>query len=222
MAAFVSMSSLRTLDLSNCALTHIASTAFQPLPPLEMLSLAGNRLQTLPTSLKISTIPQLDLDDNPWDCSCELRALRLPSSALCFSPESLAGIPLNELDACSILHGMMLPLILSVFVLFLIVVLISILLMKKPAPRRSSLYQHQTLINALSQKEYGFDRASFSPYCTSDESQDSAYESPTSAFLPRPRPPFSRPPSNQPPPPPVLPSENYRILTNYPVPMTQL
>ncbi|KAK6048562.1 leucine Rich repeat-containing domain protein [Cooperia oncophora] len=82
MAAFVSMSSLQTLDLSNCALTHIAPTAFQPLPPLKMLSLAGNRLETLPSSLRISTVPSLNLDNNPWDCSCELRALRLPSTAL--------------------------------------------------------------------------------------------------------------------------------------------
>ncbi|VDL63984.1 unnamed protein product [Nippostrongylus brasiliensis] len=117
---------------------------------------------------------------------------------------------------------MMLPLMLSVVVLFLIVILISILLMKKPTPRRSSLYQHQTLINALSHKEYGFDRPAFSPYCTSDESQDSAYESPTSAFLPRPKAPSSRPPVTQPPPPRVIPNESYRILTNYPVPMTQL
>ncbi|KAK6020992.1 leucine Rich repeat-containing domain protein, partial [Ostertagia ostertagi] len=126
MAAFVSMSSLQTLDLSNCALTHIAPTAFQPLPPLNMLSLAGNRLQTLPSSLRISIVPFLDLDNNPWDCSCELRALRLPSTALCASPESLAGVPLNELDSCSIFHGMLLPFMLSILVLFLIVILISI------------------------------------------------------------------------------------------------
>uniref|UniRef100_A0A0N4VSB7 LRRCT domain-containing protein n=1 Tax=Haemonchus placei TaxID=6290 RepID=A0A0N4VSB7_HAEPC len=222
MAAFVSMSSLRTLDLSNCALTHIAPTAFQPLPPLQLLSLAGNRLDTLPPTLRISTVPFLNLNDNPWDCSCELRALRLPSSALCASPESLEGVPLNELDTCSILHGMLLPLMLSILVLFLIIILICILLMKKPAPRRSSIYHHQALINALSQKDFYFDKGSLSPYTTSDESQDSAYESPTSAFLSRPKMPLPRPPPNHKPPTPVLPNENYRILTNYPVPMTQL
>uniref|UniRef100_A0A7I4XWB9 Leucine-rich repeat domain containing protein n=1 Tax=Haemonchus contortus TaxID=6289 RepID=A0A7I4XWB9_HAECO len=222
MAAFVSMLSLQTLDLSNCALTHIAPTAFQPLPPLQLLSLAGNRLDTLPPTLRISTVPFLNLNDNPWDCSCELRALRLPSSALCASPESLEGVPLNELDTCSILHGMLLPLMLSILVLFLIIILICILLMKKPAPRRSSIYHHQALINALSQKDFYFDKGSLSPYTTSDESQDSAYESPTSAFLPRSKMPLPRPPPNHKPPTPVLPNENYRILTNYPVPMTQL
>ncbi|VDM77970.1 unnamed protein product, partial [Strongylus vulgaris] len=236
MAAFVSLSSLKTLDLSNCALNHIAPTAFQPFPPLTMLSLAGNRLQTLPSSMQLSTVAAVDLDNNPWDCSCELRALHLQSTALCASPESLAGIPLKELDTCSILHGMALPLILSVVVLFLIVILISILLMKKPTPHRSSIYHHQALINALSRKEYGFDQATTlinalsrkeygfdqatSPYCTSDESQDSAYESPTSAFLPRQKAPLRPPPSHLPP--LVAPDGNYRILTNYPVPMTQL
>ncbi|EPB74725.1 leucine Rich repeat-containing domain protein [Ancylostoma ceylanicum] len=219
MAAFVSLTSLRTLDLSNCALNHIAPTAFQPFPPLTMLSLAGNRLETLPASMHLSTVAALDLTNNPWDCSCELRALQLPSTALCASPESLAGMALSDLDPCSILHGMVLPLILSVIVLFLIVVLVSILLMKKPAPHRSSLYHHQALINALSRKEYGFDQAG-SPYCTSDESQDSAYESPTSAFLPRQQAPQRPPPSHLPP--LVAPDGNYRILTNYPVPMTQL
>ncbi|CAJ0604576.1 unnamed protein product [Cylicocyclus nassatus] len=219
MAAFVSLSSLRTLDLSNCALNHIAPTAFQPFPPLTMLSLAGNRLQTLPSTMQLSTVASIDLENNPWDCSCELRALHLPSTALCASPESLVGIPLNELDTCSILHGMVLPLILSVIVLFLIVILISILLMKKPTPHRSSIYHHQALINALTRKEYGFDQVP-SPYCTSDESQDSAYESPTSAFLPKQKAPLRPPPSHLPP--MIMPDGNYRILTNYPVPMTQL
>uniref|UniRef100_A0A158P7Q0 LRRCT domain-containing protein n=1 Tax=Angiostrongylus cantonensis TaxID=6313 RepID=A0A158P7Q0_ANGCA len=227
MAAFVSMSSLRTLDLSNCALTHIASTAFQPFPPLTTLLMAGNLLETLPSYMKISDVQELDLNGNPWDCSCELRELRLHSAATCVTPKSLNGVPLNELDSCSILHGMVLPFILSVVVLFLIIILISILFMRKPSARRSSIYRHQTLINALSHKEYGFDRASNSPYCTSDESQDSAYESPRSAFLPQPKQrtvTFGsrlRPPSSQPPP-SVLPNEIYRPLSNHPVPMTHL
>ncbi|KAJ1359143.1 hypothetical protein KIN20_017796 [Parelaphostrongylus tenuis] len=90
MAAFVSMSSLRILDLSNCALTHIASTAFQPFPPLTTLSLAGNHLETLPSSMKISEVSGVNLNDNPWDCSCELRALRLGSTATCVTPNSLS------------------------------------------------------------------------------------------------------------------------------------
>ncbi|KAK6729366.1 hypothetical protein RB195_006427 [Necator americanus] len=219
MAAFVSLSSLQTLDLSNCALNHIAPTAFQPFPPLAQLSLAGNRLETVPASMQLSSVATVDLANNPWDCSCELRALKLSSTALCVSPDSLAGVPLNELTACSVLHGMILPLMLSVIVLFLILILVSILLMKKPKPHRSSLYHHQTLINALSQKEYGFHHAP-STYCISDESQDSAYESPTSAFLPRqkapPRPPPTRLPSV------TAADENYRILSNYTVPMTHL
>lgn len=156
---------------------------------------------------------------------------------------------------------MLVPLILGI-VLLLLAVVVLILALKRPSTRKSSIYQHPSLIHVLSQKDCGFDRSVYSP---SDDSHDSAYESPNSAFLPKSLPPMAPtgggsyhhdsyrspmahhpspqqpyhgtysgylPPSNRAPPPPrsgtmssSLSSsdrESYRILTQYPVPITQL
>uniref|UniRef100_A0A1I7XQP0 LRRCT domain-containing protein n=1 Tax=Heterorhabditis bacteriophora TaxID=37862 RepID=A0A1I7XQP0_HETBA len=217
MAAFVQLSSLHWLDLSNSALSYIAPTAFSPHPPLIYLNLSYNLLSGLPpTLLPFSRIPRLYLANNRWDCTCELRALDLAFDGICISPESLVGVPFKELRPCSIFHGMLVPLIMSLVLLFLVVVVL-ILTLKRPTPRKSSIYQHQSLINVLSHKEYTFDRSMSSSCAHSDESKDSAYESPTSAFIPKHVAP-PKPPSFT----PTLPRDNYRVLTTYPVPITQL
>lgn len=96
------------------------------------------------------------------------------------TPEASAGNSLGGLGECSFLQGLMAPLVLGIILLALALI---VLLLTVKRPR--STYKQRVLLPSLSStKEYSFDQTFSSPYSTCD-SQDSAYESPTSAFIPK-------------------------------------
>lgn len=66
---------LRRLDLSINGLAQIPSGIFDDLPALRSLSLRSNRLQSLDrvTFEPLTSLQQLQVGDNPWECDCNLR-----------------------------------------------------------------------------------------------------------------------------------------------------
>lgn len=108
--AFAGLSSIVTLELSDCQLTTIDAAAFRGLTSLAFLRLDGNRLRALPPDMADALPPlhALDLNDNPWKCDCALRGVRrwmeehnVPLSAppQCEAPPRLAGALWDKLDA---------------------------------------------------------------------------------------------------------------------------
>ncbi|XP_059849666.1 uncharacterized protein LOC132407336 isoform X1 [Hypanus sabinus] len=94
---FLGLNALSSLDLSNNRLLFISKDAFKPLQRLNHLFINDNQLVTLakgPASLQ-----KIQLQGNPWDCSCQLEMLLIslrdavqdPGSLVCGSPESLKG-----------------------------------------------------------------------------------------------------------------------------------
>ncbi|UMM11114.1 hypothetical protein L5515_000557 [Caenorhabditis briggsae] len=204
MASFVQLSSLHWLSVSSSALTYIHPSAFNQIPPLSHLDLSNNELRYLaPGMLQWQNIRNLYLANNDWQCSCDLRVSNLKprDDAKCAGPENLAGAPLNELNSCTILGGLLIPFLLVIFILLLALVILA-LACKRPSKGSSSsknraFYNDQLIAALNSHKEYSFD--CHSPYTmSSEDSRDSAYESPTSALMPR------RPPPSCPPPPRLL------------------
>ncbi|CAD6184285.1 unnamed protein product [Caenorhabditis auriculariae] len=195
MAAFVSLASLEWLSLRSSALTRLHASSFTPHPPLVFFDLSNNQLKTLPIGmLPYEKIATQKLGDNPWTCDCAFRSLRLrpADSVVCLSPENLDGVALEDLGECVLFGGLLIPIVLTLAVLLLAVVVL-LLACKRPATSKSrAFYNDASLINVLSHKEYTFDRSS-TPYTQSEDSSDSAYESPTSVLVPR-RPPPSAPP----------------------------
>ncbi|XP_062929659.1 uncharacterized protein LOC134359850 [Mobula hypostoma] len=94
---FFGLTALSSLDLSNNRLLFISKDAFKPLQRLNHLFINDNQLVALaevPASLQ-----KIQLQGNPWDCSCQLEMLLIswrdavqdPGSLVCGSPESVKG-----------------------------------------------------------------------------------------------------------------------------------
>lgn len=98
--------SLMEVDLSGNLLQELPEGFLQDSDSLEKLYLRGNQLQILPSSvLRKPNLQSLELDGNPWDCSCLLlegleygmKANRttklqdLVGNLTCFSPRHVAG-----------------------------------------------------------------------------------------------------------------------------------
>ncbi|XP_072401448.1 uncharacterized protein kek3 isoform X1 [Diabrotica undecimpunctata] len=108
--AFVHLSQLIRLEISECRLTLIESRAFSGLEKsLESLKLDNNRLtEVLPESFtSLQNLHGLELDANPWNCSCFLRPLRawmlkqnVPFGVppVCHSPKRLYMKSWDKLD----------------------------------------------------------------------------------------------------------------------------
>ncbi|XP_076043093.1 uncharacterized protein LOC143026494 [Oratosquilla oratoria] len=77
MDAFYSLTSLQLLDLSHNSLDEIVPGTFDDLVNLRELYLNNNNLSTLPLGI-FRTLPAklIQLQDNPWHCSCSLLQLR--------------------------------------------------------------------------------------------------------------------------------------------------
>lgn len=93
-------------DLSSCDIRDIAADVFRNLKFLESLKLNGNNLRDLPLSSleKLEKLRVIDLSDNPWNCDCRLRDLKiwlsnhkLFSTPSCSLPTRLANKPFSEL-----------------------------------------------------------------------------------------------------------------------------
>ena len=104
--AFLGLSYLQKLDLSNCAIEHVPPGAFAGLGRLQRLFLNGNRVSTLGAQLPPS-LHGISLHDNRWSCDCYLRAMRLwlarsnvprPIDPVCYAPRRLFGVRINALS----------------------------------------------------------------------------------------------------------------------------
>ncbi|OWR52644.1 putative Amphoterin-induced protein 2 precursor [Danaus plexippus plexippus] len=70
------LSYLNTLELSNCKVETIEPQAFAGLKHLEWLRLNGNRLSNIQgENLFPDTLRGIDLENNNWNCDCNLRDL---------------------------------------------------------------------------------------------------------------------------------------------------
>ncbi|XP_038615197.1 SLIT and NTRK-like protein 1 isoform X2 [Tachyglossus aculeatus] len=106
--AFRDLNKLEVLILNDNLISTLPANVFQHVP-ITHLDLRGNRLKTLPYEEVLEQIPgiaEILLEDNPWDCTCDLLALKewlegLPKNALlgrvvCEAPTRLQGRDLNE------------------------------------------------------------------------------------------------------------------------------
>ncbi|XP_007898503.2 uncharacterized protein LOC103183064 [Callorhinchus milii] len=103
---FYGLSSLSILDLSKNELLFIDRDAFVPLRSLNDLRLSENKLATLAGVPE--SVLSLSLQNNLWECSCQLlmmleswrKALENPGSLFCQSPESVRDKPILSLSLC--------------------------------------------------------------------------------------------------------------------------
>ncbi|XP_043928860.1 LOW QUALITY PROTEIN: SLIT and NTRK-like protein 1 [Protopterus annectens] len=106
--AFRDLNKLEVLILNDNLISALPTYVFQYVP-ITHLDLRGNRLKTLPYDGvldQIIGIAEILLDDNPWDCSCDLIPLKewleriqknvLIGRVVCEAPTRLQGIDLNE------------------------------------------------------------------------------------------------------------------------------
>ncbi|XP_020369217.2 SLIT and NTRK-like protein 1 [Rhincodon typus] len=106
--AFHDLNELEVLILNDNLLSSLPPDLFQNVP-ITHLDLRGNRLKTLPYDGILELIPgvaEILLEDNPWDCTCDLLPLKewlehISHSALigrvvCEAPMRLQGNDLNE------------------------------------------------------------------------------------------------------------------------------
>ncbi|XP_068612404.1 SLIT and NTRK-like protein 6 [Brachionichthys hirsutus] len=130
---FVGLHNLEFLYLEYNLIKEIAPGTFNPLPNLKLLSLNNNLLSSLPAQIfrnvplsklnlrknllvhlpvsnvldQLDSLGQIYLEDNPWDCSCDLLSLKqwvenLPKgtvvgSILCHSPKQVVQAELRGL-----------------------------------------------------------------------------------------------------------------------------
>ena len=117
--AFQDLNKLEVLILNDNLISTLPANVFQYVP-ITHLDLRGNRLKTLPYEEVLEQIPgiaEILLEDNPWDCTCDLLSLKewleyIPKNALigrvvCEAPTRLQGKDLNETteqDLCPLKH----------------------------------------------------------------------------------------------------------------------
>ncbi|KAM6892652.1 SLIT and NTRK-like protein 1 [Lycodopsis pacificus] len=107
-AVFRDLNKLEVLILNDNLISALHINVFQHVP-ITHLDLRGNRIKTLPYEGILEQIPgiaEVLLEDNPWDCNCDLVSLKewlenIPHNALigrvvCEAPTRLQGNDLNE------------------------------------------------------------------------------------------------------------------------------
>ncbi|XP_034720681.1 SLIT and NTRK-like protein 1 [Etheostoma cragini] len=107
-AVFRDLNKLEVLILNDNLISALPMNVFQHVP-ITHLDLRGNRIKTLPYEGILEQIPgiaEVLLEDNPWDCNCDLVSLKewlenIPRNALigrmiCEAPTRLQGSDLNE------------------------------------------------------------------------------------------------------------------------------
>jgi hypothetical protein len=69
--------SLLHLNLKNCKLEELSDVSLSQLPNMTSLDVSGNRFHTLPvdTLLSLLNLKDIDLTNNPWDCSNDFEKL---------------------------------------------------------------------------------------------------------------------------------------------------
>ncbi|CAL8406860.1 unnamed protein product [Arctogadus glacialis] len=130
---FVGLHNLEFLYLEYNLIKELAPGTFNPLPNLRLLSLNNNLLSALPPQIfrnvpltklnlrknllmhlpvsnvldQLESLEQIYLEDNPWDCSCDLLSLKqwveklrkdtVVGSILCHTPKKMSHAELREL-----------------------------------------------------------------------------------------------------------------------------
>ncbi|KAM5181190.1 SLIT and NTRK-like protein 6 [Mantella aurantiaca] len=105
---FSVMPKLKALYLNNNFLKTLPENIFSGIP-LTKLNLKSNQFVSIPVNKvldDLSLLIQIEIQDNPWDCTCSLLGLKnwiknhkaLVSEILCHSPRELAKIELKSLD----------------------------------------------------------------------------------------------------------------------------
>ncbi|XP_051560541.1 SLIT and NTRK-like protein 1 [Myxocyprinus asiaticus] len=107
-SVFRDLSKLEVLILNDNLISALPINVFQNVP-ITHLDLRGNRIKTLSYEGILEQIPgivEVLLEDNPWDCNCDLVSLKewlenIPQNALmgrviCEAPTRLQGNDLNE------------------------------------------------------------------------------------------------------------------------------
>ncbi|XP_072320237.1 SLIT and NTRK-like protein 1 [Eucyclogobius newberryi] len=107
-AVFRDLNKLEVLILNDNLISALPINVFQHVP-ITHLDLRGNRIKTVPYEGVLEQIPgiaEVLLEDNPWDCNCDLVSLKewlenIPHNALigrviCEAPTRLQGSDLNE------------------------------------------------------------------------------------------------------------------------------
>ncbi|XP_077587060.1 SLIT and NTRK-like protein 1 [Stigmatopora nigra] len=117
---FRDLNKLEVLILNDNLISALPNDVFRHVP-VTHLDLRGNRIKTLPYEGILEQIPgivEVLLEDNPWDCNCQLVSLKewlenIPPNALigrvvCEAPTGLQGADLNETteaELCPSLRG---------------------------------------------------------------------------------------------------------------------
>ncbi|XP_067114215.1 leucine-rich repeat-containing protein 19-like [Osmerus mordax] len=107
--AFSGLSSLQELDLSHNLLQSLPLDVFTGLQNLTSLRLNGNSLRTLSPFVDMKRLKSIDLEENPWNCSCELADVLkwakvsevqiIGTRAMCASPKDQAVKNILESNA---------------------------------------------------------------------------------------------------------------------------
>lgn len=112
--AFAGLQNLKSLSCGyNPYLSFIHEDAFGSLnstisfatPPREQLHLRKNALTTFKSSLGTeawSSIPSVDLGENPWNCDCNLKWMKdlnreIQANIICVNPSNLRKLPLSAI-----------------------------------------------------------------------------------------------------------------------------
>ncbi|XP_075055990.1 SLIT and NTRK-like protein 6 [Mixophyes fleayi] len=130
---FIGLKNIEYLYLEYNAIKEISSGTFSVMPQLKVLYLNNNLLKTLPEHIfsgvpltklnlksnqfvnipinrvleDLSLVTQIEIQDNPWDCTCNLIGLKnwiqqhkmvVVSDILCYSPRELARTELRSID----------------------------------------------------------------------------------------------------------------------------
>uniref|UniRef100_A0A673C8E0 SLIT and NTRK-like family, member 5b n=1 Tax=Sphaeramia orbicularis TaxID=375764 RepID=A0A673C8E0_9TELE len=132
---FYGLESLQFLYLEYNVIKEVASDTFQHVPKLQLLFLNNNLLKTLPVGTfngltlarlnlrnnhlrylpvsgvlnQLTALVQVDLFENPWDCSCSILELKMwleqlstgtvVNNVICGSPKKLAGEDMRYIKA---------------------------------------------------------------------------------------------------------------------------